>query len=258
MSPNRLPLQTCKWTAFCLLFAMPGLGQLFVGSWWCLPWLTLGGGSIVAMLALSSLDASGDRFLLAFGSACVALASAVQAKRLCEPRRDANSSRILGAEIQPPRIRGRSVALSLVLRTRFTRSELWERIADLPRFLTIDPLHDEIVLMRTAPAAGVDLVLWHAVPFFRFPRFGRILSWRPGEGYAFSDLSARGTHCGFPHAFIISIDDGDGGGPGESSCARLTICVRGRWTNPVVPLWLGRWWLEYIAREHARLLRQAW
>jgi hypothetical protein len=34
----------------------------------------------------------------------------------------------------------------------------------------------------------------------------------------------------------------------------LTIRVRGRWTSRFAPVWLGRWWIWLVCREHARLL----
>jgi hypothetical protein len=128
----------------------------------------------------------------------------------------------------------------------------WRRVSDLPAFLTIDPFHERVVLMRDAPAAGVDLVLWHNAFGRRFARFGRILSWREGCGYTFSDLSPRGPRHGFPHVFAVAVDPL----PGRAEQSRLTIAVRGKWTSPLVPAAIGRWWIWLVCREHARLLRK--
>jgi len=129
---------------------------------------------------------------------------------------------------------------------------LWKQVRDLPRFLTIDPFHDEVTLMRDEPEKGVDLVLSHNAFGRRFLRFGRILAWREGVGYTFSDLSAGGAWVGFPHVFMIEIEP-----TAETQLLRLTIRVRGRWTSRLVPVWIGRWWILLVAREHARLLRKA-
>jgi hypothetical protein len=138
-----------------------------------------------------------------------------------------------------------------------TRSveRLWREISDLPRFLTIDPFHDRIVLMRERPAVGVDLTLWHNAIGVRFPRFGKILAWHEGAGYAFSDISARGPRIGFPHVFTVQIEPLTAQG-GESPMSRLTIRVDGRWTSRYVPVWAGRIWIWFVCREHLRLLQK--
>ena len=83
---------------------------------------------------------------------------------------------------------------------------LWKQVRDLPRFLTIDPFHDQVTLMRDEPAEGVDLVLSHNAFGRRFLRFGRIVAWQEACGYTFSDLSARGPRTGFPHVFMVQIE----------------------------------------------------
>ena len=130
-----------------------------------------------------------------------------------------------------------------------SREQLWAQIRDLPRFLTIDPFHDQVTLMRDQPVVGVDLVLSHNAFGRRFLRFGKIIGWREGVGYTFSDLSARGPRVGFPHVFMVSIEPQD-------DVSRLTIRVRGRWTSRLIPVWLGRQWIRLVCREHARLLRK--
>jgi hypothetical protein len=131
---------------------------------------------------------------------------------------------------------------------------MWTQIADLDTFLTIDPFHHKVTLMRPAAAVGVDLVLSHNAFGRRFLRFGRILRWHEGREYAFSDLSSKGVRHGFPHVFFVRIEPPPAHVP--DGC-RLAITVRGKWTSRTIPKWLGLCWLRYVCSEHARLLRKA-
>jgi len=58
-------------------------------------------------------------------------------------------------------VRGRSLQARIVLHTDLSVEELWTRVSDLTSFLTLDPFHDRVTLMRGKPAAGVDVVLSH-------------------------------------------------------------------------------------------------
>jgi hypothetical protein len=93
--------------------------------------------------------------------------------------------------------------------------------------------------------------LEHAAFGFTSIRFGRLLRWDEGRGYAFSDLSARGPGRGFPHVFFVTVE------PGEGARTWLRVRVRGRWTARWLPAVLRQWWLRYVCAEHARLLRAA-
>jgi hypothetical protein len=127
--------------------------------------------------------------------------------------------------------------------------------------LTIDPFHDQVTLMRAEPRVGVDLVLHHNVFGLRFLRFGRILSWREGKSYAFSDLSRHDRpregrrHCGpwqgFPHVFFVEIV------PQGADRCQLVITVRGKWTSRLMPVVVAPLWLRWVCIEHARLLMKA-
>jgi hypothetical protein len=135
-------------------------------------------------------------------------------------------------------------------------ADLWQLVSDLPQFLSIDPFHDSVTLMRDRPARGVDLVLSHNAFGRRFLRFGRIVSWQEGRGYTFSDLSGRNRRRGFPHVFIVSLSPASD--PSERQpLTRLSIRVRGRWTSRLAPVCIGRLWVWLVCREHARLLRKA-
>jgi hypothetical protein len=252
-----------KWTAFLLSLAVPGAGQLCAGSVTCLAWFLAAGllAWFWIVLQQESWNAAliGGQFVTLM---LLGVCSAEHAKRLLEPR-GTKTSRSAGGTYQVCRTRrrGRGIEIRVELAVPLSSAELWKRVSDLPAFLTIDPFHERVVLMRDKPAAGVDLVLWHNAFGRRFARFGRILSWREGEGYTFSDLSQHGPRCGFPHVFCIAITPGGERGhedrlKPELQHSRLSIAVRGKWTSPLVPVFIGRGWIWLVCREHARLLRK--
>jgi len=247
---------TSKWTAFLLSACVPGAGQLAARSWTCLPWFAAVACLVGAFTYFGQL-AGGAAWLVAaqFGAGIVlCLVSAEHAKRLLEPRRGRNSQ-VVSAKVSCAGGQRRSVDIVIELIVKRSAESLWQQIRDLPRFLTIDPFHEEIILMRDSPAVGVDLTLSHNAFGWRFLRFGRILAWRENSGYTFSDLSPRGPRTGFPHVFKVQIEplpmplDGP-------PMSRLTIRVRGQWTSRLVPVWLGRLWIRLVCLEHARLLRK--
>ena len=242
--------RTSKWTAFLLSACVPGAGQLAARSWTCVAWFALA-GLIVAGFARAGQLIDGAAWLwpLQIGAGvALCLLSAEHAKRLLETgrRRD---SRVRDSQVSCSGGAGRQVEVVISLTVAQSPEQLWEQVRDLPRFLTIDPFHDQVTLMRDEPAKGVDLVLSHNALGRRFFRFGKIIGWREGVGYTFSDLSPRGPRVGFPHVFMVKIE------PIEQH-SRLTICIRGRWTSRVAPVWLGRLWIRLVCREHARLLRK--
>lgn len=244
-----------KWTPFLLSLAVPGVGQLWAGSITCLAWFVAAGSVAAFWLTLSQgMSAEMARILLVgqfLSLALLSLCSAEHAKRLLEPT--ARRRRDIRTHVCGLRGRGRAIQVNVELDLRCSAEDLWRRVSDLPQFLTIDPFHESVVLMRDAPAAGVDLVLWHNAFGRRFARFGRILRWQEGAGYTFSDLSARGPKRGFPHVFCIRVQPAEAG---SRHASRLTIAVRGKWTSRFVPVAIGRWWIWMVCREHARLLRK--
>ena len=183
------------------------------------------------------------------------LLSAEHAKRLLEQRRDKGGSGVVASSIRRSQSSGRKLDIEISLDVARPAADVWNLISDLPRFLTIDPFHDHVTLMRDQPAVGVDLVLSHNAFGRRFLRFGKIIAWREGSGYTFSDLSPRGPKQGFPHVFMISLQPLPTSDE-ESPLTRLNIQVRGRWTSRLAPVWLGRLWVWLVCREHARLLRK--
>jgi hypothetical protein len=243
-----------KWTAFALSACVPGAGQLAARSVSSLGWFAAAGLFVAIGVWAGRLGHwPGWLGVLQVGAGvALSLLSAEHAKRLLE-RRQGQRARVVGSRVTCGDGKGRSVQAVIALDVAMRPTELWAIIRDLPTFLTIDPFHDRVTLMRTHPEMGVDLALSHNAFGRRFLRFGRIIAWREGVGYTFSDLSARGPRHGFPHVFIVQIE------PPACQCAaisRMTIRVRGRWTSRLTPVWLGRAWIWLVCREHARLLRK--
>jgi hypothetical protein len=238
-----------KWTAFWLSACVPGAGQLAIGSSTCWGWFAL---TALVVAAFVQAEERAEKAawlvplkLVAGGALC--LVSAEHAKRLREVRQRERA--VTQSRVRSLGGRGRQVHMVITLTVAREARELWNLASDLPRFLTIDPFHDRVTLMRSGPAVGVDLVLSHNAFGRRFFRFGRIVAWREGLGYTFSDLSGRGPRTGFPHVFTVRIAPGN-----SAAVSELTIRIHGRWTSRVVPVWMGRWWIWLVCREHARLL----
>jgi hypothetical protein len=254
---SEMTAPTSKWTAFLLSACVPGAGQLAARSWTCLAWFASAGLLVAGFAHCQRLFDDSIAWLLPlqFGAGvAMSLLSAEHAKRLLEPKREPRS-RVTGSSVQCAPGMGRNLDILISLNVACSGAELWSIIRDLPRFLTIDPFHDAVTLMRVSPAAGVDLVLSHNAFGCRFLRFGRIIAWREESGYTFSDLSPRGPRIGFPHVFIVKLDSIND--PMDvAASSRLTIRVRGKWTSRLAPVWLGRLWVWLVCREHARLLRR--
>jgi hypothetical protein len=237
-----------------LSLAVPGAGQLYARRWSCLAWFA--GAALAAFLlswAAPHLGVAAGWLRFA-GLALFGLASAEHAKRCLEFRsRHPSVSRVpvrLACGCGP----GSAVDLRIELDVPQPCAAVWAVVGDFPRFVCIDPFHQRVVVLGPRLEPGVALILEHCAFGLRFRRFGRLLRWDEGHGYAFSDLSARGPGHGFPHAFFVSVEPT---GSAVGAGTRLTVRVRGRWTARFLPLWAGRWWLRYVCSEHARLLRAA-
>lgn len=108
----------------------------------------------------------------------------------------------------------------------------WGQIRDFHRYAAHDHFHAGFTIEGDVPRAGAAITIDHQYGPFGIRRVGRIVRWREGEGFAFSDLSARGPRCGFPHVMAIQVADIDTG-------CRVTVRVTGRWTAPT-PRWMAR------------------
>ncbi len=151
-------------------------------------------------------------------------------------------------------LRGSAIRLKIELEIKQPYAQVWERVRDLPRFGTIDPLHRRILILGPRLEQGVEIAILHSLLGVSFYRYGRILRWEEGRGYAFSDLSGRGFNTGFPHVFFIEVVSVRG--PNEP-LTRLTVRIQGRWTAGWMPVWLRQIWLTSICTIHRWLLVRA-
>lgn len=136
------------------------------------------------------------------------------------------------------------------LALQMSAATLWGQMRDVERFCAMDPLHRKVTVRSTTfPPRGAGMVIQHRLLGVGPDRVGRILRWREGRGYAFSDLSQRGTSVGFPHVCAYEIR-----ATAADSCV-LTISARGIWTQRLLPRILVRAWLGYVLCETARCIR---
>lgn len=125
----------------------------------------------------------------------------------------------------------------------------WGQLRDFPRYARQDAFHADIQIEGGLPRAGARIELCHRYAGIRVRRTGRILVWREGVGYSFSDLSLRGARAGFPHVFSYRLES-----LGEARCA-LHIIVRGRWTAHRIGRPLARLWLWWVFGQVVRSVR---
>ena len=238
--------QRDKWVAFWLSLAVPGAGQLWAGRWSCLAYFAAAGGLVATVPGAFSWAA-----LAALG-----LVGAEHAKRCVEGDRwrGRAKSAVTRSRLVDRSGRGRRIVLAIEIEVARSPTEVWARIADFREFATIDPFHSRIIVLGPELRPGVALALEHRAFGVKFLRFGRLLWWREGRGYAFSDLSGRAGGLGvFPHIFDFAVGPA---APGSGS-TRLTVGIRGKWTSRRLPRWAALWWFRYVCREHARLLKAA-
>jgi hypothetical protein len=137
-------------------------------------------------------------------------------------------------------------------------SAVWPFMRDLTRFIAMDPLHARVtVIPRRGSArsgsspAGAHLIIAHRVLGIGPDRVGRILFWREGRGFAFSDLSRRGVRTGFPHVCLYEL------APADAASCRLIVGARGLWTARWLPRWAVKLWIAWVMLETQRCLRSA-
>ncbi|HEY2584284.1 MAG TPA: SRPBCC family protein [Tepidisphaeraceae bacterium] len=134
----------------------------------------------------------------------------------------------------------RAVDCRATLEVPLPAISVWGQIRDFPNYARQDFFHADPSVAGGVPRAGADIVLYHRYMGLSFRRVGRILVWREGVGYSFSDLSLRGPRSGFPHVFSYRIE------PAGTGACRLHIRVRGLWTASRVPRLLARAWLWWV------------
>jgi hypothetical protein len=117
---------------------------------------------------------------------------------------------------------------------------VWGELRDFRRYASHDYFHRDVRIAGGVARAGAALRLLHCFAGFRVERIGRICLWREGQGFAFSDLSAKGPHVGFPHILSLHVEP-----TGEHSSI-VHLRVRGRWTATCVPRILRKIWLAWV------------
>ncbi len=119
----------------------------------------------------------------------------------------------------------------------------WGQLRHLPTSATHDPFH-----ARVTVGPDRSLVIEHRYVLFRTMRVGRVLWWREGTGFAFSDLCSRDAGAAFPHVLSYRLEP-----TGPATC-RLHVRVGGRWTLPG-PRWVGHLWLRWVFGHVVRTVR---
>ena len=183
MSPRR-----DAWTAFLISLIVPGSGLLWARSWWCLVYFGAAGGLSWPTLGWLRWPAL----------PVLALVSAEHARRAVELRRLRASRKgkpvAVRSRVLDRSGAGSGIDLKIELDVARSVEDVWARMADLPAFVTIDPMHDRVIVQGPGVELkpGVELTIEHVAFGISFFRFGKLLTWRDGCGYSFSDLSPRG------------------------------------------------------------------
>jgi hypothetical protein len=115
----------------------------------------------------------------------------------------------------------------------------WGQLRDFRSSAMHDPFHAKIEIHGGLPVAGARLTILHRQLLWHTTRAGRILRWKEGSGFAFSDLSVRNPAEAFPHVLSYHLEAVD------SARCKLHVFVGGRWTAPIWR-WLGRLWLWWV------------
>jgi hypothetical protein len=129
------------------------------------------------------------------------------------------------------------VKLTAAIELPMSIGRLWGEIADLSRFAAHDFFHARFTLPLGKLEQGAPLIIRHNYLGVRIHRVGRILRYKPQQGYSFSDLSRRCKTAAFPHIFSYRIE------PLTPQRSRLYLEVRGRWTLTMLPRWIAKLWL---------------
>ncbi len=144
------------------------------------------------------------------------------------------------------------VSLKIDVETPMPATEAWRQLTDLRRFACVDIFHRRLIWAARENKVGGTFFLEHKFLFWSVMRNGRVLTWREGSSYSFSDLSERDPQLGFPHVYCFRVEPLAGG------CSRVTLQITGRWTaqwipRPLVRIWF-RWILLHTREKLANLL----
>ena len=137
----------------------------------------------------------------------------------------------------------RRVTCTAAVELPLSAGAAWGQLRHLPTSATHDPFH-----ARVTVGPGGSLVIEHRYVAFRTTRVGRVLWWREGIGFAFSDLNRRDPSAAFPHVLSYRLEP-----MGPAAC-RLHVRVGGRWTLPG-PRSVGHLWLWWVFGHVVRTVR---
>ncbi|MDX1502240.1 MAG: hypothetical protein R3325_07740 [Thermoanaerobaculia bacterium] len=133
------------------------------------------------------------------------------------------------------------------------RSAAWRTLCHFERIVCLDHFHRSADLDGRPPAAGLEFDLPHRIGPWTIARRGRILLWREGRSYVFSDLARGRRRRAFPHVFVVALDDASRPAGG----CRLRLEVRGRWTTNWLPGELTRAWIGWNLAAMGQRIRNA-
>lgn len=125
-------------------------------------------------------------------------------------------------------------------------ASVWGEMRAFTVFAAADPFHRKIVIDGGVPRPGAGIEIVHSYLGITVRRSGRILRWREGKGFVFSDISRRGRRHGFPHIFSFDLRPDPRGG------STIHLDVRGRWTAMWIPrpfIFLWQWWVMLQIRD---------
>lgn len=145
--------------------------------------------------------------------------------------------------------RGGRVCCRAVFSLPMRASVAWGQLRDFRRFAAQDFFHAAVRVETGGVRQGARLRIDHRFGPFRVMRLGRILSWREGSGYSFSDLSAGGPRSGFPHVYRYRLS-----ATGTNTC-ELEVTIAGLWTARWLPHWAVSAWLRWVFSHIAQSVR---
>jgi len=232
-----------KWSAVALSFLIPGAGQLWIGSWQSIFWFVLAALLSVLLRNIFPSQSLLSIFCGSLSFIILGFFSAQQIKSFIERKQKHSMNPDIKEEVICKSIIDDKVEIGLSINVPLNRKKLWNIISNLEKFLVVDPLHKRVIIGNDQ-----EIILEHQVLWYRFLRIGKILYWDEGYGYAFSDISSRGSKKGFPHVFYINITSEN------EETSKLNIRVKGKWTEKLIPKVLKQLWVKNICREHSLLL----
>jgi hypothetical protein len=147
----------------------------------------------------------------------------------------------------------RRVVCEATVHLPMSATTAWGQLRDFQSSAAHDPFHSGFSIEGGVARRGAKLRIEHRYLFARTERQGKIIFWREGVGFSFSDLSMRSVRGGFPHMFSLRLFPIDG-----QQC-RLIVKVTGHWTfiGPRIIAWLWLTWVfDHTVRRTRNLLLQ--